>query len=183
MVADVEMACNRFRDSRVYRPRGMLIQFHRVLLLSAGGLHSLGWASLYRLRGTLKQPLLEDVRPLAHCAGDVRSVVARPHAAVVSPLPTVQCRGLYSLERASLYRLGRALTHPLLKRVKPLPPSARVVRNDPTDAHAAVIRGRGPEPPPMIAVCIDSAGRSFRLTSCHCLSTRGLYPHPWASSV
>ena len=117
----------------------MLIQFHRVLLLSAGGLHSLGWASLYRLRGTLKQPLLEDVRPLAHCAGDVRSVVARPHAAVVSPLPTVQCRGLYSLERASLYRLGRALTHPLLKRVKPLPSSARVVRNDPTDAHAAVI--------------------------------------------
>ena len=107
--------------------------------LSAGGLYSLAWASLYRLRGTLKLPLLEDVRPLAHCAGDVRSVVARPHAAVVSPLPTVQCRGLYSLERASLYRLGRALTHPLLKRVMPLPPSASVVRNDPTDAHAAVI--------------------------------------------
>ena len=110
------------------RPRGTLVQWlltskwpaiHSAILvftdpavcsfsfaacyLSAGGLYSLAWASLYRLRGTLKQPLLEDVRPLAHCAGDVRSIVARPHAAVVSPLPTVQCRGLYSLERASLY--------------------------------------------------------------------------------
>ena len=83
MVADVEMACNPFRDSRVYRPRGMLIQFHRVLLLSAGG--------------------------------------------------------LYSLEHASLYGLGRALMHLLLERVRPLPPSASVVRIDPTDAHPAAI--------------------------------------------
>ena len=38
-------------------------------------------------------------------------------------------------------------------------------------------------PPPVTAVGIDAAGRSFRFTTCHCLSMRGLYPRPWVSSV
>ena len=54
-VADVEMACTLYSVFGVFRPRGMLIQFHRVLLLSAGGLYSPKRASLLRLRGTLMQ--------------------------------------------------------------------------------------------------------------------------------
>ena len=76
-VADVEMACTPFSDFGVFRPRGMLIQFHRVLLLSAGGLYSPKRASLLRLRGTLMQPLLESMRPLAYSVGVVRADLAR----------------------------------------------------------------------------------------------------------
>ena len=119
------------------RPRGTLVQWlltsrwpaiHSAILvftdpavcsfsfaacyLSAGGLYSLAWASLYRLRGTLKQPLLEGVRPLPHSAGVVRTVLARrSYCRCFTSCHSSVC-GLYSFQRASVYRLGRALMQP-----------------------------------------------------------------------
>ena len=146
------------------RPRGTLVQWlltskwparHSAILvftdhtgcsfrftacyMSAGGLYSLEWVSLYRLRGTLMQPLLEGVRPLAQCSDAVRTVLARRSCCRCFTSCLCSVQGLYSLEHASLYGLGRALMHLLLERVRPLPPSASVVRIDPTDAHPAAI--------------------------------------------
>ena len=76
-VAEVEMACTPFSNFGAYRPRGMLIRFHRVVLLSAGSLYSPKRAWLHRLRATLTQPLLECMWPLAHFAGVVLTNLAR----------------------------------------------------------------------------------------------------------
>ena len=70
-----------------------------------------------------------------------------------------------------------------LERVRPAPPSAGVVRNDPEErSYHHFLRAKACTPP-VTAVCIGSAGRVFRIITCHCLSVRGLYPRTRTSSV
>ena len=180
-VAEVEMACTPFSDFGAYRPRGMLIRLHRVLLLSAGSLYSPKRASLLRLRGTPMQPLLECMRPPAHSAG-VRTDLARRSCCrcFTNCHRSVQGRFLlYAVIVVSTWQDS----HAAADGAHDASASFRRRRPTPRDVHAAAVSGRKPLPSPVTAVCIDSAGRSFRFTTFHCLSMRGLYPRPWASSV
>ena len=139
-------------------------------------------ASLLRLRGTLMQPLLECMRPPAHSAGVVRNDLARRSC----------CRCFTDCHR-SVQRLLFLLagivvptwqdSHAAADGAHDASASFRRRRPTQRDVHAAAVSGRKPLPSPVTAVCIDSAGRSFRFTTFHCLSMRGLYPRPWASSV
>ena len=176
------MACTPFSDFGAYRPRGMLIRFHRVSLLSAGNLYSPKRASLLRLRGTLMQPLLECMRPPANSAGVVRNDLARRSC----------CRCFtdchHSVQRLLFLLAGIVVptwqdSHAAADGAHDASASFRRRRPTPRDVHAAAVSGRKPLPSPVTAVCIDSAGRSFRFTTFHRMSVTGRYPRPWASSV
>ena len=180
-VAEVEMACTPFSDFGAYRPREMLIRLHRVLLLNAGSLYSPKRASLLRLRGTLMQPLLERMRPPAHSAG-VRTDLARRSCCrcFTDCHRSVQGRFLlYAVIVVSTWQDS----HAAADGAHDASASFRRRRPTPRDVHAAAVSGRKPVPPPVTAVCIDSAGRSFRFTTFHRMSVTGRYPRPWASSV
>ena len=117
----------------------MLIQAHNLSQRELeGALLPSVLGCLIRPRGTLVQSLLTSKWPAHHSA---ILVFIRPRGMLIQihRVFRLSAGGLYSLGWASLYRLGGALMRPLLKRVKPLPPSASVVRNDPTNAHSAVI--------------------------------------------
>ena len=190
------------------RPRGTLVQWlltskwpaiHSAILvftdpavcsfsfaacyLSSGGLYNLEWVSLYRLRGTLMQPLLESVKPLVHCAGVVRTVVAGRSF----------CRCFTAFHRSVQ---GLVL------------PCARIVVWTWQGSHASAAGAREASPPQRQRRPYRPHGRSScrylrarvrtpshdrrlhrlrgTLIQVHNLSLserEGLYPHPWASSV
>ena len=144
-------------------------------------------SSYYLPRGTLFQPLLD-------CAGPVP-----PSASVVyihfngrsfsfTCCCCLRAWGLYPLPRASSVPIRGKLIQfhnlSMLKCVGPVPPSLGVVCTDPRGTlFQPLFDCAGPVPPSASFVCTDLTGRPFSFACCCCLSARGLYPLPRASSV
>ena len=102
--------------------------------------HSMSSRGLYSLPVWLSDPTPRDNRA---AVADVEMACTLHRVLLLSG------GSLYSPKRASPHRLGRTLMQPLLDRMRPLRPSAGVVRNDPA-----------------------------RRSCCRCFEGLGLYPLP-----